>query len=83
MNAALNVLQRGFSELWLEWPEDTPAETALPTDTTQVTAKGAWKPEASGLVPDVIHYIKVLAYKRLALRQPIGVDLLVNDHGCC
>ncbi|MCG1004753.1 MULTISPECIES: RNA-guided endonuclease TnpB family protein [Halobacterium] len=32
-NAAMNVLQRGFSELGLGWPEDTPVETALPTDT--------------------------------------------------
>ncbi|MFC6872744.1 RNA-guided endonuclease InsQ/TnpB family protein [Halobellus marinus] len=38
-NAAMNVLQRGFSELGLGWPEDTPVETALPTDTTQVSAK--------------------------------------------
>jgi len=32
-NAAINVLQRGFFELGLGWPEDTPVETALPTDT--------------------------------------------------
>ncbi|AKH97668.1 RNA-guided endonuclease InsQ/TnpB family protein [Halanaeroarchaeum sulfurireducens] len=38
-NAAMNVLQRGFSELGLGWPEDTPVETALPTDTTSVSAK--------------------------------------------
>ncbi|ARS89504.1 RNA-guided endonuclease InsQ/TnpB family protein [Natrarchaeobaculum aegyptiacum] len=38
-NAAMNVLQRGFSELGLGWPEETPVETALPTDTTQVSAK--------------------------------------------
>jgi putative transposase len=38
-NAAMNVLQRGFSELGLGWPEDTPVETALPTDTTTVSAK--------------------------------------------
>ena len=38
-NAALNVLQRGFSELGLGWPESTPVETALPTDTTSVSAK--------------------------------------------
>ena len=38
-NAAMNVLQRGFSELGLGWPESTPVETALPTDTTQVSAK--------------------------------------------
>ncbi|WP_142861249.1 RNA-guided endonuclease InsQ/TnpB family protein [Salinigranum halophilum] len=38
-NASLNVLQRGFSELGLGWPESTPVETALPTDTTSVSAK--------------------------------------------
>jgi putative transposase len=32
-NAAMNVLKRGFQELGLGWPENTPAETALPTDT--------------------------------------------------
>ncbi len=32
-NAAMNALQRGFSELGLGWPESTPVETALPTDT--------------------------------------------------
>ena len=38
-NAAWNILQRGFSELGLGWPEDTPVETALPTDTNSVSAK--------------------------------------------
>jgi putative transposase len=38
-NAAMNILQRGFSALGLGWPEDTPVETALPTDTTSVSAK--------------------------------------------
>ncbi|WP_254533708.1 RNA-guided endonuclease InsQ/TnpB family protein [Natrinema gelatinilyticum] len=38
-NASLNVLQSGFQELGLGWPESTPVETALPTDTTQVSAK--------------------------------------------
>jgi len=41
-NAALNVLQRGFDELGLGWPESTPVETALPTDTDdfqEVSAK--------------------------------------------
>ena len=38
-NAAMNILQRGFSELGLGWPEDTPVETALPTDTHSVSAK--------------------------------------------
>ncbi len=34
-NAAMNVLKRGFSELGLGWPESTPVETALPTDTPE------------------------------------------------
>ncbi|WP_255150087.1 RNA-guided endonuclease InsQ/TnpB family protein [Halorarius halobius] len=38
-NASLNVLQRGFSELGLGWPESTPVETTLPTDTDSVSAK--------------------------------------------
>jgi len=38
-NASVNVLQRGFQELGLGWPESTPVETALPTDTTSVSAK--------------------------------------------
>ncbi|WP_254531721.1 RNA-guided endonuclease InsQ/TnpB family protein [Natrinema gelatinilyticum] len=32
-NAAMNVLQRGFSELGLGWPESTPVETVTATDT--------------------------------------------------
>jgi putative transposase len=39
LNAAMNVLQRGFSELGLGWPESTSVETALPADTTCVSAK--------------------------------------------
>ncbi|MCD2201351.1 transposase [Halobacterium sp. KA-4] len=35
-NAAMNILQRGFSHPGLGWPESTPVETALPTDTTRV-----------------------------------------------
>jgi putative transposase len=31
-NAAMNVLKRGFSELGLGWPEDTPVETVTATD---------------------------------------------------
>jgi len=38
-NASLNVLQRGFSELGLGWPESTPVETVLPTNTHSVSAK--------------------------------------------
>ena len=33
-NASLNVLQRGFEELGLGWPESTPVETVTATDTT-------------------------------------------------
>ncbi len=31
-NAAMNVLKRGFAELGLGWPEDTPVETVAATD---------------------------------------------------
>ena len=34
-NAAMNVLQRGFSELGLGWPEDTPVETVTATGTPE------------------------------------------------
>jgi len=40
-NAAMNVLQRGFSELGLGWPEDTPVETVTATDTTQLESVSA------------------------------------------
>jgi putative transposase len=40
-NAAMNVLQRGFSELGLGWPEDTPVETVAATDTTQFESVSA------------------------------------------
>ena len=49
-NAAMNVLQRGFSELGLGWPESTPVETALPTDTTQVSAKRVVEAGSLGVV---------------------------------
>ena len=35
----INALQRGFAELGLGWPEETPVETALSTDTSSVSAK--------------------------------------------
>jgi putative transposase len=38
-NASLNVLQRGFAELGLGWPESTPVETVLPVDTRSVSAQ--------------------------------------------
>ncbi|WP_128904901.1 RNA-guided endonuclease InsQ/TnpB family protein [Halorubrum amylolyticum] len=40
-NAAMNVLQRGFSELGLGWPEDTLVETVTATDTTQIESVSA------------------------------------------
>jgi putative transposase len=40
-NAAMNVLKRGFSELGLGWPEDTPVETVTATDTTQFESVSA------------------------------------------
>jgi len=35
-NAAMNVLQRGFEEFGLGWPEDTPVETVTATDADDV-----------------------------------------------
>ncbi|MFQ3320066.1 MAG: putative transposase [Natronomonas sp.] len=40
-NAAVNILQRGFDELGLGWPEDTPVETVAATDTTQFESVSA------------------------------------------
>ena len=40
-NAALNVLQRGFAELGLGWPEETPVETVTATDTAQFESVSA------------------------------------------
>jgi putative transposase len=40
-NAAINVLQRGFSELGLGWPEATPVETVTATDTTRFESVSA------------------------------------------
>ena len=40
-NAAMNVLQRGFSELGLGWPEDTPVQTVTATDTTHFESVSA------------------------------------------
>ncbi|MFQ3318670.1 MAG: putative transposase [Natronomonas sp.] len=51
-NAAMNVLQRGFSELGVGWPEDTPVETALPTDTHSVSAKRVIEAGSLGVVRD-------------------------------
>ncbi len=40
-NAAMNVLQRGFSELGLGWPESTPVETVTATGTTHFESVSA------------------------------------------
>ena len=40
-NAAMNVLKRGFAELGLGWPEDTPVETVTATDTTHFESVSA------------------------------------------
>ncbi|QLD87601.1 IS200/IS605 family element transposase accessory protein TnpB [Natronomonas salina] len=40
-NAAMNVLQRGFSELGLGWPESTPVETVAATDTEEFSEVSA------------------------------------------
>ena len=40
-NAAMNVLKRGFQELGLGWPEDTPVETVTATDTTHFESVSA------------------------------------------
>ena len=37
----MNVLQRGFAELGLGWPEDTPVETVTATDTTHFESVSA------------------------------------------
>lgn len=47
-NAALNVLRRGFKKLGLGWPEDTPVETALPTDTDEFSEVSAKRVVESG-----------------------------------
>ncbi len=50
---AMNVLQRGFSELEFGWPEETPVETALPTDTDDfrgVSAKRVIEAGSLGIV---------------------------------
>ncbi|KKF39972.1 transposase [Halorubrum saccharovorum] len=50
-NAAMNVLQRGFSELGLGWPESTPVETVAATDTTQFESVSASHVIETGSLP--------------------------------
>jgi putative transposase len=52
-NAAMNVLQCGFAELGLGWPESTPVETALPVDADdfrEVSAKRVVEAGSLGVV---------------------------------
>jgi putative transposase len=50
-NAAMNVLKRGFSELGLGWPEDTPVETVTATDTAQFESVSARHVVETGSLP--------------------------------
>ncbi|WEL22800.1 transposase [Halorhabdus sp. BNX81] len=50
-NAAMNVLQRGFQELGLGWPEDTPVETVTATDTIQFESVSASHVVETGSLP--------------------------------
>ena len=50
-NAAMNVLRRGFSELGLGWPEDTPVETVTATDRTQFESVSASHVVETGSLP--------------------------------
>ena len=40
-SASMNVLQRGFAELGLGWPEETPVESMTATDTAQFESVSA------------------------------------------
>ncbi|THE64333.1 transposase [Salinadaptatus halalkaliphilus] len=48
---AMNVLQRGFSELGLGWPEETPVETVTATDTAQFESVSASRVIETGSLP--------------------------------
>jgi putative transposase len=50
-NAAMNVFQRGFSELGLGWPESTPVETVTATDTAQFESVSASHVIETGSLP--------------------------------
>jgi putative transposase len=50
-NASLNVLRGGFRELGRGWPESTPVETALLTDTHSVSAKRVAETGTLGACP--------------------------------
>jgi len=50
-NAAMNVLKRGFDELGLGWPEDTPVETVTATDTDTICEVSASHVIETGSLP--------------------------------
>jgi putative transposase len=50
-NAAMNVLQRGFDELGLGWPEATPVETVTATDTDDFQEVSASHVVETGSLP--------------------------------
>jgi len=50
-NAAINVLKRGFAELGLGWPEDTPVETVTATDTADFQRVSASHVIETGSLP--------------------------------
>ncbi|QSG14958.1 Transposable element [Halapricum desulfuricans] len=50
-NASINVLKRGFAELGMGWPEDTPVETVTATDTTDFRTVSASHVVETGSLP--------------------------------
>jgi len=50
-NAAMNVLQRGFAELGLGWPESTPVETVTAVDTADFQRVSASHVTETGRLP--------------------------------
>jgi putative transposase len=50
-NAAMNVLQRGFSELGLGWPEDTSVETVTAVDADDFREVSASHVVETGILP--------------------------------
>lgn len=49
LNAAYNILSRGFDQVGVVHSDLMPAETTLPTNTDPVSAKRVWDQEAPSL----------------------------------
>ena len=47
----MNVLKRGFAELGLGWPEDTPVETVTATDADDFREASASHVIETGILP--------------------------------